>query len=93
MRKKLLYLLIAVVFTSALVFAECPNCFNNQIPMAGHGPAPELHPMELHEIASPVDDHAHAIVPLQNGPPLAPYDRRQPQRRAVPREPERRHMR
>lgn len=40
------YVLLALFLSLALGFAsstysECPPCFNDQVPMAGHGPTPD----------------------------------------------------
>ncbi len=36
-----LYLIVIVLASSLVALTECPKCYSNQTPMAGHGPAPD----------------------------------------------------
>ncbi|MDQ3744485.1 MAG: M57 family metalloprotease [Acidobacteriota bacterium] len=41
MRNKLCTLLAVILVLSTVVYGDCPNCHKNQVPMAGHGAAPD----------------------------------------------------
>jgi Dual-action HEIGH metallo-peptidase len=41
MRARLCILLVVTLALSLIAYGDCPNCHNDQIPMAGHGAAPD----------------------------------------------------